>query len=151
MTAPRKVTREQVRKEPHIIWNQFVDLLAMSDYDQLTPKQRAAQLVFWYYNEVENGGHLQYFENRGPEHAALTIKALKILGAERHARVLVRALARFNSKKRSRIKSVEEYVETAQEVEFASFDQKYAECQPELDDVLKRFLAKHQAYFVVED
>jgi hypothetical protein len=42
----------------------------------LSAEQRPAHLVFWYESEVQNGGHFQYFENRGTEHLAATIEAL---------------------------------------------------------------------------
>ncbi len=53
----------------------------MEDYDDLSPEQRPAHLVYWYESEVQNGGHLQYFENRGTEHLAAAVKALGSLGA----------------------------------------------------------------------
>ena len=48
----------------------------------LTPEQRRAHLVFWYESEMQNGGHLQYFENRGAEHLEETVYALGLLGAK---------------------------------------------------------------------
>src|SRR3990170_6483975 len=113
MTTPRNVSRRLVKEKPHVIWNEFVDILAMSKYDELSEKQRAAYLVFWYWNEVENGGHLQYFENKGTGRIEETIAALQFLGAICHSKVLARATAQFKSGPRSRIISVEEYVETA--------------------------------------
>ena len=49
-------------REPHLIWNAFIDLIAIEDYGDLSPIQRKAHLVFWYESEVQNGGHGQYFE-----------------------------------------------------------------------------------------
>jgi hypothetical protein len=37
--------------------------------------------VFWYDSEVNNGGHLQYFENQGTNHLTETINTLKKLKA----------------------------------------------------------------------
>jgi Domain of unknown function (DUF4375) len=65
----RKLSKSDVDAEPYCVWNAFVDLLAMEAYQDLTPEQRAAHLVFWYEHEVQNGGHLQFFENRGTERA----------------------------------------------------------------------------------
>jgi len=63
----RMLTKPQVDAEPFRIWNACVDLLATEDYRDLGKEQRPAHLVFWYESEVQNGGHLQYFENRGVE------------------------------------------------------------------------------------
>jgi hypothetical protein len=60
----RRLTQQQVDAQPFRIWNAYVDLLAMEDYHDLVEQQRPAHLVFWYESEVQNGGHLQYFENR---------------------------------------------------------------------------------------
>jgi hypothetical protein len=61
---PSKVSRKRLHDDPAAIWNEFVHLLAMSKDSELTEIQRVAHLVFWYEHEVQNGGHLQYFENR---------------------------------------------------------------------------------------
>ena len=63
----RTVDRDAAEREPHLIWNAFVDLIAVESYEQLSPVQRMAHLAFWYDSEVQNGGHGQYFENRGTQ------------------------------------------------------------------------------------
>jgi hypothetical protein len=143
------ISRRLLEEKPYVIWNEFVDILAMSDYAELSEKQRPAHLVFWYHSEVENGGHMQYFENRETQRVDATVAALKLLGAPCHADVLARAAAQFHSRPRSRIQSVEEYVETALEGEFDRFDEEYARCRPELEKTLEAFLAKNQSEFVV--
>jgi hypothetical protein len=42
-----------------------VNLPSSEDYANLSEERRPAHLVFWYESEVQNGGHLQCFENRG--------------------------------------------------------------------------------------
>ncbi len=54
----RVVTQQMLKKNPSEKWNQFVNLLAVENYDDLTDIQRIAHLCFWYDSEVENGGHL---------------------------------------------------------------------------------------------
>lgn len=61
----RKLSRAMLSQKPYEVWNAFVDLLAMENYTDLDEVQRAAHLCFWYDSEVQNGGHLQYFANRG--------------------------------------------------------------------------------------
>src|SRR5437016_4501842 len=76
-----QLTSKEVEAEPFCVWNSFVNLLAKHSYEELSAEQRPAHLVFWYESEVQNGGHLQYFENRGVEHLAKTIAALGLIGA----------------------------------------------------------------------
>ncbi len=148
-TNPRRVGRQLLEKKPYIVWNEFVDILAMSNYTELSKKQRPAHLVFWYYSEIENGGHMQYFENRKPARATETVASLELLGCSCHAKLLSKAVAQLKSKPRSRIQSVEEYVETALQGEFDRFDDEYAKCQPTLDKALERYLARNQSEFVL--
>jgi len=148
MTKPRKVARRQLRDEPYLVWNAFVDLVA-EDYRDFSENQRAAHLVFWYEAEVQNGGHLQYFENRGTEQVGETISALKRLGATCQADVLYRAVAQLRGGPRKRIASVQEYADTALKGEFDAFDKEFGECDPQLDKILEKFLAQHQAEFVM--
>ena len=148
-TAPRKVSRRLLEEKAYIVWNEFVDILAMSQYAHLSTKQRPAHLVFWYYSEVENGGHMQYFENRGTARITETVAALELLGCSCHAKVLTGAVTQLKSRPRSRIRSVEEYVETALQGEFDRFDDEYAKCQPTLDKALEGYLARNQSEFVL--
>src|SRR5258706_15432598 len=104
----RKLTQREVRAEPHCVWNAFVNLLAMEEYSDLSPEQRSAHLVFWYEYEVQNGGHLQYFKNRGTAQLAKTIEALAILGAPCQQQVLSEAGNLWLGRSRSRIETAEE-------------------------------------------
>jgi hypothetical protein len=133
------------------VWNAFVDLLAMENYQDLTPEQRAAHLVFWYENEVQNGGHLQYFENRGTEHLGETIEALSLLGAACQQQVLRDAGKLWLSQIRPRIETVEEFCAAALDGEFAVLDARFGQCEPALQRILEEYLRQHQSSFVVID
>jgi hypothetical protein len=149
MTAPRRLVREQVDDDQYLVWNEYVDILAMSDYVELTETQQAAHLVFWYESEVQNGGHLQYFHNQGDQRVRETIRALKRLGADCQSKVLARAVKQYASKPRTRIESAEEYAEEALEGEFDKLDRAFHACQPPLIEALEAYLQKHQPEFVV--
>jgi hypothetical protein len=145
----RTLTKQVVEKRPFEIWNAFVDLLAREDYEDLSEIQRAAHLVFWYDSEVQNGGHLQYFENRGTEHLPQTIVALRHLGAECQQLVLRDAGDLFLSRERTEIRTAEEYCATALEGEFSECDSRFYNCSPDLTERLKTHLALHESSFVV--
>ena len=145
----RTLTKRDAVADPYCVWNAFVDLLAMEDYQDLTPVQRAAHLVFWYESEVQNGGHLQFFENRGAEYLRETVEALGQLGAVCQQRVLQEAVAIWLSRVRPRIETVEEFCEVAIEEEFAALDSRFAECDPPLQTKLEEYLSRRQSSFVV--
>jgi hypothetical protein len=144
----RSLTKQEVEAEPYRVWNAFVDVLAMEDYGRLSPEQRPAHLVFWYESEVQNGGHFQYFENRGTEFLTATVEALGLLGATCQQQVLREAGARWLSRSRSRVETAQEFCDTALEGEFDSFDSRFHGCSPSLQQVLEAHLERHQASFV---
>ncbi len=76
-----KLKREEIHADPYLVWNTFIDLVSLAECEELGPKQRIAHLAFWYDSEVQNGGHLQYFENIRGAHLAETIQALDAIGA----------------------------------------------------------------------
>ena len=144
----RKVNRTVASQRPHEVWNAYVNLLATEDYADLDEVQRAAHLAFWYDSEVQNGGHLQYFENRGLSLVAETLKALRVIGAEGQHRVLEAASQAFLSKPRARIQTVEAYVATARHGEFDSYDSACYACEPPIQELLKDYLGSHRGRFV---
>ena len=103
----RTLSKNDFDSDHYCVWNAFVDLLAMEEYRDLTPVQRAAHLVFWYEHEVQNGGHLQFFENRGTEHLGETIDALGLLRAVSQQQILRDAGELWLSQARPRIETVE--------------------------------------------
>lgn len=144
----RKVPPALPDELPGLIWNYFVDLISAEEYEDLDPVQRPAHLVFWYEAEVQNGGHMQYFENPTGRRAGETISALVLLGAVTQAKILERALETFRSRPRPKIETAEEFCEVALQGEFRKFDSEFAACSPTLNEVMERYLAKHQTSFV---
>jgi hypothetical protein len=144
----RSLTKQDVATEPHRLWNSFVDLLAAEDYRELSPEQQPAHLVFWYESEIQNGGHLQYFENRGTERLAETIAALGSLGAPCHQQVLREAGALWHERTRPHIQSAQEFHDTALDGEFERFDARFHLCTPTLQTCLEAHLRDHEASFV---
>lgn len=145
----RKLTKQEVAGADYLVWNAYIDLLAMESLRDLSPVQRAAALVFWYESEVQNGGHLQYFENRGADEIPAALEALTTLGAHCQHGVLAEASAVYLGHSRPVIASVEQYCEAALEGEFESFDSRFHACSPTLNDCLEAYLAQHPADFVL--
>jgi len=144
----RSLTKFEAQAEPSCIWNAYVDLLAMESCEDLTSDQRPAHLVFWYESEVQNGGHLQYFENRGAKHLAETIDALGLLKAGCQQRVLREASALWLAHDRQHIQTAGEFCRIALGNEFGAFDSRYHACSPTLEECLAAYLEHHQSLFV---
>ena len=143
------LTRSEVEAEPSCIWNAFVDLLAMPEYENLDPVQCAAQLVFWYDNEVCNGGHLQYFVNRGTEYLTQTTEALGLLQAGCQQQVFREACKLFLGRQRAPIRTLQQFSEAALEGEFLELDSRFYDCVPALEQRLEAHLYQHQSSFVL--
>jgi len=149
MPIIRKISKRALATEPYFIWNSFVNILATEDYKKLSDIQQRAQLVFWYENEVQNGGHFQYFENRGVEFLRETIEALTALDAKCQQLVLSDASRQYLRQSRPNIETVEDFCATALEGEFSVFDDRFHFCLPSLNDCLQKYLDHHQSAFVM--
>ena len=144
----RSLKKLEVDAEPYLVWNAFVDILAMGDEADLSPEQRPAQFVFWYESEVQNGGHFQFFENWGAKHLAVTIDALGLLGAICQQQILREAGDVWLSRSRPRVLSVKEFCDTALDSEFEAYDSQFYSCSPSLQQILEAYLESHQSLFV---
>lgn len=145
----RMLSRAVVAKHPYLVWNAFIDLLGNTQYEDLSPVQQAAQLVLRYDGEIQNGGHLQYFENGRLFRASETVEALTALGATAQSAILKRAIAGWKSRSRTRIETVEEYVAEALTGEFDDLDMEYYDCVPDTHAYMQKYLSSHQNEFVV--
>lgn len=153
MTAPRQVSRTAFEAFDGERWNAYVDLLAMSELAQLTPRQRVAYLAFWYDAEVQNGGHDQYFGNQESFDHAEVARALETLGAECQAGVLRRAWAFVEHAAELQPEGHEQFVRWDESFGYSrqlqELDREYAECSPELSPrLLERYLDAHESEFI---
>jgi len=148
MAAPEKIEKTLFEKESYHAWNAFVDICAMSEYEDLTEVQRVAHLVFWYESEVQNGGHLQFFENRGVSSVDETVKSLKIMGAEFHAKLIQEALKVYEANVDGPIETAEEFVAMAGEEDFEKLDTTFYTSDEELNDYMEKYLDKHFNDFI---
>jgi len=145
----RVLTQREVDVEPFRVWNAYVNLLAMESYLDLAPVQRPAHLVFWYEHEVQNGGHMQFFENRSAQHLPETVEALGLLGASCQQQVLTDAIGMYDSGARAKCATIEQFCAAALEGEFSVVDTRFHSCSQSLQECLEAYLRKHQESFVV--
>ena len=125
------------------------------DFYQLNESQSIPHFCFWYESEVQNGGHLQFFENTSIRYKdkeknaiSLTLKALKNIGARKQASILSQASRRYFAQKREHPATVEEFVELALEGEFEEIDKRYYHCSPDMNYFLEKYLQTHMTEFV---
>ena len=144
----RKLSKTTIEERPWEIWNSFIDLIATENYDDLDPIQQVAHLCFWYDSELQNGGHLQYFENRGTNLLQATLDSLQKLGAGDQFNVLQKASELYLSIPRHKIETVEEFVDTALEGEYDDFDSEYYDCTPEITNLLDDYLKNYRDSFL---
>ena len=144
----RSLTKQEVKAEPFRVWNAFVNLLATEDYEYLAAEQRPAHLIFWYKHEVQNGGHLQFFENRGTRHLTETIQALGLLEATNQQQILREAGELWFSHSRPCIQIVQDYCDIALQGEFDALDSRFYKSTSALVQYLEAYLERHQSSFV---
>ena len=159
----RRLSRTDVESRPELVWNAFIDILSAEDYDDLSPGQRIPHLVFWYDAEVQNGGHGQYFDNRGLSRAGETVEALRTMGLGCQADVLTAALERRRASSMGQsdappsggsLRKIEKWLlaSNSKTVGFSDPDDAaYHRCSPTVADALESYLAAHEAEFVEFD
>ena len=111
-------------------------------YASLTPAQRPAWLAYEYdwlmSAESEPDSHRYYFARVPLAHIDETLRALHLLGAKVHHRILKEAQRRFAA--------------GARQDEFSDLDEKFRNADPNLEHYLEEYVAQHEDDFVlIED
>jgi len=149
---PRAIKQAEVDEFPHIIWNTFIDMVAGGAAAEMNDIQRNAALCFEYDSEVQNGGHLQYFENTARSGFADyedVVKALQWIGAGQQADVLSKAIALWKLETRGLTRDIYEFSDRALEGRYDALDDKYCDCEPEVMQLLETMLEEYQDEFVI--
>jgi len=141
------IPTRDAQEEPWTIWNAFIDVIGRRP-KELDLTQIPAHLVFVYESEVQNGGHLQYFENQGTKALDVTAEALKILGAPCHRHILQEAAILYMAGERNPPETADDYVELALEGQFDEFDRRFHACEPSLVNRLEKHLEENLSLFL---
>ena len=142
-----KVKRADYERAAYLAWNAFVELVS-DPVKGMSRLQLDVAEAFLYENEVQNGGHLQYFENHGRERGQNAVQALGRLGLTCHQKVLQEAIETWGSEKRKPVETAEDYSEIALQGEFDHSDGAYHACAPDMQEHLERILATHFDEFI---
>lgn len=137
----------EYERSPHLAWNAFVELLCDARESEPGIQQDAVE-AFLYENEIQNGGHLQYFANHRSKRARVAVEALGRIGAHCQQKVLQEAVEVWDSVERKPIDTAQEYVDVALEGEFDHFDRAFHARSPDMQEHLEQILATHFDEFI---
>lgn len=121
-------------------WNACLEVLSRP-LDSLDSVQRPAARVLEYYGRVENGGHSLHFDVHGDLRDEELLAALKMVGANSHARILAEAF--FLRGEAKRFKSEQDYVEES----IAQLDMQFGRLTPDIPELLARYFKAHPENF----
>jgi len=123
-------------------WNEFLNRYGMLPLEAVDREYRGEYLAFWYFSEVYNGGHLQYFLNKHDYPWQETADAMQAMGASEHAAIMRKAIRRWRGKMRIAPTTVEEYLEIERQREFDDLDNAMYDLKPELEYYVYRSLVR---------
>ena len=103
MEFREKISSEEIKKNPDVIWGTIIDFLTDYDDSVYTEIQLIARRVLNYDGEIQNGGHLNFLgshvnnrgDNEGINEVQEIIKALTLVEAHEQSKLLQNALAQF--------------------------------------------------------
>lgn len=117
---------------PDSAWNRFIGRAC----EQAIRRDDESDLyaLFWYQAEVNNGGHLQYFHNRGDyEEWGAAARAARIIGQIDIAELIETTGGVWQSQKRRKFWTLRRYVKEALQCEFGAEDQRFGELSSNFD------------------
>jgi hypothetical protein len=148
VARPKRISRTKSKDPALAATFALIDLVCEHEYEELDPIQRVAHLAFFYEAEVINGGHLQYFHNRGTEHVEETIDALESIEAREQSLLLKEAFERWTARYRERPQSLEDYHEIEIEHEFLDLDNRFYNCISAIGGLLQVYRQENESHFI---
>lgn len=130
-TTIKKETDSSFRIDDAEKWNKMIDL--WSDYKLDDPIKD----VITYDAEVQNGGHLQFFENCQDEIEELMISLKKQLPEEMYNNL--KQAYKLHKEKNLNIETVDDYVEEAQLGDFDKFDKFYYDNEKKVNKIMQEY------------
>lgn len=129
--------------EDAIFWNRFIEYLASTDFKTFETKRERIALIFWYESEVQNGGHLQFFENWGVAHAKATVAALREVDCLDLSKALANAIEIHKSTVREPIQTTEGYFKEALDNHFDKADAAFYD-RDGVNDLMEKHLDENK-------
>jgi hypothetical protein len=155
MVKPPEITAGRLKNNPRLIWNTFIKFISNAETTEMNDIQMAAQLPFWYDSDIQKGGHLRYFKNKGELLGdklnvliMATMDALKIIGAEKQLEILAKAADVYFSKPIQNPIDPNEVNQTVLAGEFDKFDDDFYASFPDITELLEKYVMAHLDNFV---
>lgn len=131
------------------VFDEVISLIFQKEPLELTSRQKKTALLLIYDNEINNGGHLQYFHNQGTEYIEEVLAGLEEIGASCQKEILEKAFEHAKTFPVQPVETLEEYHERAIQGEFTDLDMLYYDCSPEIgSELLPQYVQKYLNEFV---
>ncbi|WP_444916848.1 DMP19 family protein [Microbulbifer sp. JMSA003] len=134
MDTVASVTKRELSEDPSAKLWALIMYLAENVEAQSSEQFRTFWLTYIYDAQVMNGGHLQYFVNKGLDETEETIAALIAIGAKEQALILEECLKEALQMNIPKINTLQEYSSLAEASSFSQ-DSKYYSVKPEVLEV----------------
>lgn len=113
--------------EKDLRWNRFIEeICENNDLSDLDGVRRTAWLCFWYDSEINNGGHLGFFDNYNQIDKNELARAIAAVGSDEIAENFLAAASCEDEEK------------------YTEYDEKYFSFSPALIDLLMNYVEKHR-------
>lgn len=140
----QRLDRHKAKREPHLVWNAFVDLIGMEHDSSFSPIQKQASLVFWYDSEVQNGGHGRIFrKSEGFSVCKKLSTHFKKLNMSNQAEILARSTMRITNES-----SKKDWTDIFNSAFIEELDKDFFQCKPDIMDALEEHLMCHQEEYI---
>lgn len=130
-------------------WNRMITIVSSKSPQDLNEEQKHIYYAYHYDNEVQNGGHLQFFLNSTNEEKGNIKKSLEILGAPEFAKLYSDALGIYEKATQKAPENVEEYIERNNKEEFTNLDEQFYNSEKDVSSYMKEYLNKHRAKILI--
>ena len=121
----------------------------MDALERFTDAQKYVWAIQWYYSEVENGGHDQFFYNDTGIVWELALEGLLEIGCNTFAAILKEAAERiggFPSKDRE----TRWHEMSMHNADFEDLDRKFYDREHELDNYLREYVRRNRGAFLFD-
>ena len=139
--------QKDLDEDPNLLWNAFIDLVAFDEYEPLSEVQQWAHYCFTYDGQIQNGGHLIFFENYGLDYALKVLVSLENLALSDNLEILRKAYQRAGTMQWVHKAGVEEYVQVALTEPFREDDDAFYNLEPDILNRLQDYAARHMDQF----
>ena len=117
--------------------------------DRFTDPQKYVWAIQWYYSEVENGGHDQFFYNDTGIVWELALEGLRVIGCSTFAAILEEAVQRIGGYP-SKDREARWHEMSMHNADFSDLDMKSYDREHELEQYLRDYVRRNREYLIFD-